>query len=450
MPEIAPGPRGDFLLGNLRAFRRDVLGLMLSAARDHGDVVRFRFGPLIVHLVNHPDHVTHVLQTHARRYDKNTRSTAKLRAICGESLLTANDRAWQQRRRLVQPSFHRRSIAQFADTMTGCIAQRLATWTTGQPLDVASEMMRLTYTIVGRTVLGADVADDSDAVEHAMATMLEHTYRRWGRIVDWPEWFPSPGNLRFRRALADVDRVVHRIIAEHRGDRRGHPDLLTMLMEARDADTGAQFTDIELRNETITMLLAGHETTATALSWTFALLAAHPDAADRVRDEVGRVLAGRVPTLDDLPRLTWTFQAIQEAMRLYPPIWAIERRAIEDDTIAGYRIPAGSSVIISPYVLHRHPQFWVEPETFKPERFDGTKQHDAYIPFGAGPRYCIGNEFALMEARLIVAMVLQKYRLQLVAGHPVEPNPCITLRLRHGLRMIPSDAPLSGQPVGGT
>jgi cytochrome P450 len=436
MPEIAPGPRGGLFLGNLPAFRRDVLGWMVSAAHAHGDVVRFRFGPLIVHLVNHPDHVTRVLQSHARQYDKNTRSTAQIGAICGESLLTANDEAWQRRRRLIQPTFHRQHIAQFARAMTDCIASRLDHWRTGQPVDMASEMMQITYTIVGKTILGADVSPESDAVERAIGTLLDHAYRRWGRILDLPNWLPTPGNRRFRRALAELDRVVNRIIAEHRATPSAGRDLLGILMEARDAESGLAFTDSDLRNETITMLLAGHETTANALSWTFALLAQHPACADRVRAEIASELGNRAPTMEDLPRLTCVTNVIRESMRLYPPIWAIERRAVSEDVIGGYRIPAGSSVIVSPYVLHRHPQFWPEPEQFLPERFDGVKQPEAYIPFGAGPRYCVGHEFAMMEARLIVVLVMQRFRLTLVPGHPIVPHPCITLRMKHGLRMM--------------
>ena len=437
VPVVAPGPRGDPWLGSLRAFRHDVLGLMLGGAAAHGDVVRFRLGPLVAHLVNDPDLVTQVLQTRSRHYDKHTRSTAAIKAICAESLLTATDGAWEARRRLIQPAFHRQRVGQLAHAMTGCIAARIAQWRPGQPIDVASEMMRLTFVIVGTTVLGADVSAESAAIEDDVAWLLVRVFARWGRIASLPEWVPSAGNRRFRRALAHVDRVVARIIAEHRTEAP-RPDVLTMLMEARDADTGAAFTDAELRNEVITMLLAGHETTATALAWTFAHLGAHLDVADRLRVEVRDVLGARVPTLDDLPRLTLTTQVIQESMRLSPPIWAIERRPIHDDVLGGYVIPAGSSVIISPYVLHRHPQFWPEPERFEPARFAGGKPPAAYMPFGAGPRFCVGNEFAMLEARLVVAMVTQAHRLTLVPGQVVAPEPSLTLRLRHGLRMIPT------------
>lgn len=434
MPETAPGPRGDPWVGNLRAFRRDVLQLMLDGAATHGDVVRFRLGPIVAHLVNHPDHVAHVLQTHAKRYDKQTRSTAAIRAICDESLLTTNERAWHTRRRLIQPAFHRHRLAELVGTMTAIIGKRLTSWRPGTIVDVASEMMRVTFDIVGTALLGADVSAASTSVEDAIGFMLQHTYDRWGTLMPLPDWVPTPSARRFRRALADVDRIVSRIIADRR-TAAGAPDLLTLLMEARDADTGEGFSDRELRNEVITMLLAGHETTATALSWTFALLASHPEAAHRVRDEVDAVLGRRVPSLDDVSRLTAITQVIYESMRLYPPIWSIERRAVSDDVIGGFAIPAGSSVIISPYVLHRHPSFWPHPLQFDPARFTGAKLPEAYMPFGAGPRYCIGSEFAMLEARLIVAMVVQAWHLTLAPGQDIAPQPSLTLRLRHGLRM---------------
>ena len=410
---------------------------MLDGARVHGDVVRFHLGPIVAHLVNDPALVAQVLQSHARHYDKQTRSTAAIRAICDDSLLTANGRAWETRRHLIQPAFHRQRVSQLVDTMTACIGARLSTWQAGAPFDVASEMMRLTFVIAGKAILGADVSAESASVEQAIGFMLERAYARWGRVAPLPGWVPSPEQVRFRRARASVDRIVSRIIAEHRAAAAPPPDVLTMLMDARDPDTGTRFSDAELRNEAITMLLAGHETTASALSWTFALLATHPEAEARVRAEVADVLGQRPPTLDDLARLTFTTQVIQEAMRLYPSIWAIERRAVSDDVLGGFAIPAGSSVIISPYVLHRHPRFWPNPERFDPTRFDGPKPLPAYLPFGAGPRYCVGSEFAMLEARLVVAMVTQACRLTLAPGHVVAPHPSLTLRLRHGLRMTP-------------
>lgn len=442
--QIAPGPRGDLLTGNLRAFRRDVLGLMLESSRQYGDVVRFRIGPFVVHLLNHPDHVEHVLQSHARNYDKATRSSSKIRLISGESLLTSNGEVWQRQRRLLQPSFHRQRMAGLAGQMKDLTAEMLKRWQThlasGQPLDIVSEMMRLTYTIVGKTLLGADVDGDLSAVEHAMEAILAHTFQSWGNIIDLPPFIPTPGNLRFRRAMQILDQIVYRIIAEHRSGRIADSDLLSMLLDVHDEHTDEHLSDVELRNEAITFLLAGHETTANALSWTFYLLSQNPGAERQLRAELSALPGDTASTVEHFPHLKFTTMVIQEAMRLYPPIWVMERRAITDDEIGGFHIPVGSSVVISPYVLHRNEKFWPNAERFDPTRF--TAKPRGYIPFGSGPRFCIGADFAMMEARLIVPMVMQACHLELVPGHAVVPQPGITLRPKNGLPMaVHSPAP---------
>lgn len=439
-PRIAPGPPGHFLLGNLREFRRDVLGLVTEAAATYGDIVRCRLGPKVVHLINHPDPIAQVLQKRAANYDKNTRSSAAIRAISGDSLLTCNGAKWKLQRRMDQPAFHHHRIAGFAGTMTmeaGAMVNRWRENPTGSALDIASEMARLTYSIVGRTLFSFNTGEDSETVEKAMRVILPHVFARLGNIINPPGWLPTPANRRFTRSLADVDRVVYRIIEEHRrAQEAGDPneDLLAMLMDMRDGETDAGLTDTQLRNETITFLLAGHETTANALTWIFHLVSLHPEVEARLIEEIDTVLGGRTPVLEDVPKLIYTGAVIREAMRLYPPIWIIERRVIEDDVIGGYTVPAGSAVVISPYALHRHPAFWERPEEFDPTRFLGAAPA-AYIPFGAGPRFCIGNEFALLEAHLITAMILQSFRLCAVPGHPVEPQPDITLRPKHGLKM---------------
>ena len=440
-PQLAPGPPAHFLWGHLREFRRDVLGLMMESTRRYGDMIRFRLGPRVVHLLNHPDHAEHVLQKNHGNFDKQTRSAGFIRAVTGESLLTSNGEAWQRRRRLLQPSFHRSHLARFTHHMTGATAALLDQWRakprSGEPLDVASEMMRLTYAIVGRTLFSAETGPEADRIEQAMQVILPHTFGRLGRIVNWPEWFPTLQNRRFRNARRTIDEVVHRIITEHRRSlAAGRPDqdLLTLLLQVRDEETGEGFSDEHLRNETVTLLLAGHETTANALTWTFYLLSRHPAAEERLRREINTVLGDRIPTLEDLPQLAFTKRVLRESMRLYPPIWIIERRVIAEDEVGGFRLPAGSAAVIAPYALHRHPAFWQDPERFDPDRFTESTP-PAYLPFGAGPRFCIGSEFALLEAQLILTMVTQSFRLQPVRGHPVEPLPGITLRARHGLQM---------------
>ncbi len=438
---IAPGPPGHFLLGNLREFRADVLGLVVGSAATYGDVVRCRLGPKIVHLLNHPDHVEQVLRTRAANYDKDTRSSSAIRTVTGESLLTCNGDFWKRQRRMDQPAFHHHRIHGFAATMTEACQIMLGKWKSvpsGSMLDVASEMARLTYTIVGRTLFSFDTGKDSETVERAMRVMLPHLFGRLGNLINPPAWFPTLTNRRFTRSLAEVDHVVYRIIRSHRralAEGKPGTDLLAMLMEARDGENGACLSDTQLRNETITFLLAGHETTANALSWTFHLISLHPEIEHQLFEELTTVLGGRTPTLADVPKLVHTKSVIQEAMRLYPPIWIIERRVIADDVIAGYPMPAGSAVVISPYALHRHPAFWERPECFDPNRFLSGSPPLAYIPFGAGPRFCIGNEFAMLEAQLITAMVLQNFQLRGIPGRRVEPQPDITLRPRNGLKM---------------
>ncbi|MEO5959235.1 MAG: cytochrome P450 [Opitutaceae bacterium] len=440
---IAPGPRGHWLLGNLREFRRDVLGLIVDSAREFGDVVRFRLGTRVVHLLNHPDHAEYVLVRNARNFDKRTRSAQLIKAITGEGLLTSNGEFWQRQRRLLQPAFHHRNIAGFATEMTAATAAMLERWrecaVRGETLDVASEMMRLTYTIVGRTLFNFDAGPDAEMVERAMQIILPHAFGRLGGFVNAPEWLPTPANRRFRSALSEVDRVVYRIVAQRRraqdtGALDG--DLISMLLRVRDGETGSGFSDEQLRNEAITFLLAGHETTANALAWTFYLLAQHPESGRRISEEVAATLGGRAPTLEDLARLPFTKSVIKEAMRLYPPIWIIERRVVRDDAVGGFFLPAGSAVVIAPYALHRHPGFWDRPDEFNPSRFAASTP-PAYIPFGVGPRFCIGSEFAMLEAQLVVSMVVQAFRLETIAGRQVLPLPGITLRMRGGMWMRP-------------
>jgi cytochrome P450 len=420
---------------------------MMDGARAHGDVVRFRLGPQVLHLLNHPDHVQHVLQRRAANYDKRTRSTRFIRGVTGESLLTANGDSWQRQRRLIQPTFHRQHIAGFLGPMAEAAQAMLDRWDhrdpSAGPLDVAAEMSRLTYTIVGRTLFSADVGPDADTINASMQVILPHTFDRLGRVWNWPDWVPTPANRRFRHALRQIDQTVYRLIAEHRQvlaeTGTAPPDLLGMLLQVREESTGDGLTDAQLRNETTTFLLAGHETTSNALTWTFHLLGQHPAIARQVRDEARAVLAGRAPTLEDLPRLALARRVVMESMRLFPPIWIIERRVIAEDAVGGFLLPAGSSVVISPYALHRHPGFWDRPEAFDPSRFEQPAP-EAYIPFGAGPRFCVGREFALMEAQIITAMVAQAFDLRPVPGHPVEPWPGITLRTRHGLLMTAQKA----------
>jgi enediyne biosynthesis protein E7 len=438
---IAPGPRGHFLIGNLVAFRRDVLGLFLDSRRDFGDLVRFHLGPMVIHLATHPDHVKQVLVTHQHHYNKDTRSSAKIVDVTGAGLLTSNGDAWLRQRRLLQPVFNALRLAAFTDLIAEATDHMLDRWqahaAAGQPVDVSSEMTRLTCTIVARILLGADVSRDIAEVEESTTAVMAHTWRRLERIIDVPLWVPTPANLRFRNARRRLDNIVYRLIDERRGDV-ARDDLLSRLLKARD-DSNGGMSEVQLHHETITLLLAGHETTANALGWTWYLLARNPRWRENARNEVVGQFGQQPVTADGLPRLDLVTRVFQEAMRLYPPIWIMERRVLEDDAIAGYHIPAGSSLELSPYVTHRHPDFWDSPETFDPDRFTqkacAARHPYAYLPFGGGQRLCIGSHLAMLEARVIVSRVLQRFRLDLAPGCVVEPQPGITLRLRNGLMM---------------
>ena len=422
--------------------RGDRLGFLLRAARE-GDVVRLRFGPFVAHLLTHPDQIRAVLADRARAFGKHTRGFRALRLLLGNGLLTSEGEFWLRQRRIAQPSFHRDRIAGFAQAMTraadDAASRLLAAGERGGRVDASAEMMRLTLRIVGETLLGADVSGESDRVGQALAYLLEDTNRRINLMLDIPLSWPLPRNRRYLASRGELDGIVRGLIEARRRAREPAADLLSMLMEARDDETGQGMDDEQLRDEVMTMFLAGHETTANALSWTLALLSSHPWVEARLRDELAGVLGGRAPTLDDLPKLRLGRMVLKESMRLYPPAWMIGRAPVQDELVAGFRLPKDSLVFVSPYVTHRHPAFWDNPEGFDPERFtperEAARPKFAYFPFGGGPRQCIGSGFAQMEAELLLATLLSRCRFALVPGHPVEPEPLVTLRPRHGLLM---------------
>jgi cytochrome P450 len=440
---IAPGPEGHRLLGSLPAVRRDPIALFLSSARTYGDIVRLRFASKTGHLLRHPDYVKHVLQDNFRNFGKQTRGFQALRETLGQGLLTSEGDFWLRQRRTAQPAFHHQQIAGFAETMGRATADLLDRWDQETdltaPIDVAETMMGLTLRIVGLTLLSRDVSGNAAEIGRALDTILHTTMATITRIVDVPRQLPTRRNRQFQEARSTLDRIILQIIGDRRTATERPADLLTMLMAAKDPETGEGMSDTQLRDEVMTIFLAGHETTANALTWTWYLLSKHPVVARTMEDEVDRVLAGRPPTLADLPKLTYTRQVLEESMRLYPPAWMIARSVIAEDEIGGYRIPPDSIVFLSPYVTHRHPEFWPNPEGFDPERFApgqaANRPKFAYFPFGGGPRLCIGREFALMEAQLILAQIAQRYRLHLLPGHVVDPEPVITLRPRHGMLM---------------
>lgn len=439
----APSPKGSLLFGNFRRIAQDPLSFMLECMHDLGDVVRIRVGPRWGHLLSHPDHIEEVLQSRRANYVKQARGYDMLRRMLGNGLVTSDGALWARQRRLAAPAFHPHRLVRFGSCMTDAALAIAAQWEQAaratREVDVAADMMRLTLRVVSETLLGARENWDPRAISEALTDALEETARRIHSPFDIPEWIPTSGNRRFQRGMETLNRTVTTIIADRRR-RPGEPsdDLLGMLMAARDEQTGEQMSDAQLRDEVMTIFLAGHETSANALSWTWYALCQHPDIARSLYREVDQVLGNREPTVADLPQLTYTRAVIQESMRLYPPVWGVVRRAVADDEIGGYFIPKGSDVVVAIYATHQHPAFWDNPRGFDPERFLGKaaeRHHFAYLPFSAGPRACIGSHFALMELVLVVATLAKRFRLDLVPGIPIKMEPSITLRPRPGLRM---------------
>jgi cytochrome P450 len=436
--KFPPGPSTGLRRWSLGPLNNgDPLKYFTGLMREYGDLVSLRVLNFRILLLNHPDHIEDVLVNHPRKFIKGRVLKANKR-VFGSGLLTSEGDFWLRQRRLAQPAFHRVRIAGYASTMVKYTERLLHEWQDGEERDIHKEMMRLTLQIVGKTLFDADVEGDAHDVAKSMELLLE-LGADFRRTVLIPNWLPTPANLRLEGAIRKIEKVLYRIIAEKRASGRDAGDLLSMLLAAQDED-GSRMTDQQLRDEAITLFLAGHETTANTLSWTWWLLAQNPAVEAKLHVELRSVLGGRTPSLDDLPKLVYTNHIITESMRLYPPVWGTARTAIEDHEIAGYSVPKGSGVSFAQWTVHRDARWYDAPEEFRPERWEGDLlkriPRFAYFPFGGGPRQCIGNSFALMEAALVLATIAQQYRFRLVEGHPVVPLASITLRPRYGIRAV--------------
>ncbi len=438
---LAPTPRdGDPLLGHLREGRADPLRAFLRWSQEVGDVVRLRLAGVTAHLVSHPRDVRAILQERARSFCRPMNGRRNLSHVLGNGLLVSEGAFWLRQRRIAQPAFHKRRIDGFGDRMIAASVDLAEDWErrarADEPFDVARDMMRLTLRIVQETLLGTAPSSDADRIGDAVSYLLGDINRRFGRVLSPPQGVPTASNLRFAKSLRVLDENVHRMIAERRKSP-GQDDLLSMLLEARDEESGEGMDDRQLRDEVMTIFLAGHETTANALSWTFYLLGRHPDVARKLRAELREVLGDRPPAASDVGSLRYTKMVFSEALRLYPPAWIIARAPIEDEELGGYFLPAGGRVFLSPWVTHRHPAFWRDPEGFDPERFADPSAIDrfAWFPFGGGPRLCIGHAFAMMEGILVLATLASRFHLELVPGHVVTPEPLVTLRPKNGVRV---------------
>jgi cytochrome P450 len=434
-------------LGSLPDLQKNPLHVMARATLDYAPAVRLPL-PIVESLVvSDPALVEHILVTHSRNYVKQTRGYDMLRKVLGNGLVTSEGEFWKRQRRIAQPAFHRERLVGFGDTMTRAATELVDGWTPGVPFDAAEAFMRVTLRLVGETLLSSDVTSEASAVGRAITVALEHLIHRTLHPFGLPEWVPTPRNVRFHRALKALDDVVLGLIAERR--RGGGPtgDLLAMLMEAKDPETGEGMSDAQLRDEVMTIFLAGHETTANALAWTVVLLGRAPEVERRVVDELQAVLGGRAPTMADVPKLPYLGMVLKESMRLYPPVWTLARRVVEAETVRGVTFEKDALVFLCTYALHRHPGFWSDPEAFDPSRWAPgapPPPKGAYLPFSTGQRKCIGDTFATVEATLILATVLSRVHLALVPGQTFEPEPVITLRPKGGVQVVATRR--QGQP----
>jgi len=439
---MPPGPRGWAFYGVGRRLlsRKTELKFVTQLVRQYGDFVKLPLPGGPVYLLNHPDFIKHVLQDNHENYTRSP-TFERFKIVLGENLLTSEGEFWRKRRRLEQPAFHHKKVTEYGQIITDCTASMLDRWEETckqrEPVEVHKETIHLTMDVVTKALFGTSVGEDWEEAIKAFTITQEWGYRR--RWVPIPLGLPTPWNLRFKQACRTLDRIVHDMIRRRRENGAGENDLLGMLMNARDQDTGKALTDKELRDEVLMLFSAGHETTSNNLAWTLYLLSQSPSVLQRLENEVDQVLQGRTPTAEDSSRLPYTKMVIQESLRLYPPSRVLLRRAVRPDRIGRYDIPAGSIVIFFQWAVHRHPDFWENPDAFDPVRFSPESSaacHPyAYFPFGGGPRKCIGYEFALLEAQLVLGMLVQKFRLSLVPGHPVVPDPLITLKPRYGILM---------------
>lgn len=440
MPRLQrpPGPKSYTLGGSFQAFRADPVGFLTDAAARYGDLVYFRAAHQHMYFLNSPALVQEALVTKNSAFIKS-RILQRAKSLLGEGLLTNEGAAHLRQRRLVQPAFHRDRLVRYAAEMSALAVKSRARYANNTDVDIDREMMRLTLSIVGRTLFSADVEEDAPAVGEAMNALIEMMPVLMFPLSQYFQYLPLPFMRRFQKAGETLDHTIYRIIDERRRNAADTGDLLSMLLLARDTEGDhSGMTDKQVRDETLTLFIAGHETTATALTWAWYLLATHPGAEAKLHAELDTILAGRAPTFDDLPNLTYTSHFFSETLRLYPPAWAIGRMAVEELELDGYRIPRKSIILLSPYTMHRDPRWWPDPDQFRPERWASPapdRPKFAYYPFGGGPRLCIGERFAWMEGVLILAAIAQKWRFRRVETAPVELAPLLTLRPKNGLRL---------------
>ncbi len=430
-------------LGNTLAFLRDPLGTLHTLQQNHARMVHLRIGGRNQYLVLKPEDAKHVLQENHRNYGRSP-AFEVLKIFLGNGLLTSDGDFWRRQRRLTQPAFHRQKLAALTQTMIAESADwidELKGRTSKGPVNISQAFMDVTMRIVCKTLFGSNTTGKLDGLSTALDTLNYLANKRMLSPLRFPYTWPTPDNLRSKRARMQVDSFVYGLIEQRRQQHEDKDDLLGMLLSAEDEETGEVMSDQQLRDECVTIFSAGHETTAVSMAWTIYLLTKHPDVLARLKAEAHSVLGdSRIPAPEAFRGLTYTMQVVQESLRLYPPAWIMSRRAINDDPIGPYTIPAGDTALVCPYLLHRDPANWPDPDRFDPDRFvpGGPKENlhaYAYLPFGGGPRLCIGNQFALMEMQLLLALFVRQFDLKAVANQRTIPKPLLTLRPNQPIRV---------------
>ena len=415
------------------------LDLFMNVYRKAGDVGAFQAGARLFVLVNSAPLAYQALVENADAFEKSPALRVFSRPLLGDGLLTCSNESHRQRRPRVAPAFQPRRVACYAGTMAAHAERIQQSWWPGTTVDITREMSRVAFGIDGKTLFDAEVTDEAQSLGRELIVTMRHAFKQMDSPVPIPFHWPTPTNIRTRRAIARLNAVVYRMIDERRASGVDQGDFLSMLMEAPGNDEGRAASDTWIRDEAMTIFLAGHETTANALTWAWYLLTQHPEEYARLREEARNVLQGRTPTLDDLPRLPFALQVFKEALRLYPPAYAIGRQAIQDTRLGDYDVPAGSVLIICPYVMHRRADYFPEPEAFRPDRFAGEAEKRmprcSYLPFSVGPRNCIGAHFALMEGQIVLAALAQRLEFELIPGQSIRPEPLFTLRSAGPIRM---------------
>lgn len=440
-----PGPRGHPVLGNTLGFKNDIIGTLMAGFREYGDIVKFRgVGPLFpIYLLAHPDYAMHVLKDNAENYPRTPLVRSKWHMVVGDGLICIEGDFWKQQRKLAQPSFDPKLLQSFDGLIADETDLMLDRWEShaerGEAFDVAREMVHLALANLGGAMFSTDWRQEALLMADAVEFTIGYAYKLLTQPVVLPENVPTPENRKFQAARRTLESIMERMIAGRRGVDEQPKDLLGALMTARDAETGEGLSEYQIRSHLMTFMFGGHETVAVGLAWTFWLLSKHPDVLRKLEAEVDAKLNGERPSFENTRQLEYLSRVINESLRIRPPVWLMSRMPTEDDEIGGYRIPAGSQILISSYVTHHHADFWPNPEGFDPERWlsesVAARPKNAWFPFSGGPHQCIGGYFGLMEMQIVISMILQRFELELAPGHKVEAKPGITLGFKHGLDM---------------